>query len=537
MARPKGSSKNDNKRIVRFSWETLELPCEWECCTVVKDDMSEYMKHIESCHLSKVSESDLHCHWKDCEAFTETLPDLYRHILFHAFHTKIKCYGKNLQRRKELPSCTLDAVSRNVIPELPDPLICTWDDCEEVFENPELFYRHLDFHIDSSARKERDQDSSICLWQGCNREFGNHYKVRDHIRSHTQEKLIACPTCGGMFASRTKFFDHIQRQTPINEDKEEGFSCDYCNRKMKTERLLRDHMRHHVNHYKCPYCDMTCPTPSGLQTHVLYRHSDAKPYSCQYCDYKCKAQRDLRKHLETHSTVLAFTCSYEGCNYASRSHTCYINHIRRKHENKNLPVYVCHLCPKKFARGNYLTYHLTTRHKFRWPSGHCRFRYHQDKDGLFRLQTVRYESFELSEAMLCEDELSSAILCKDGEDVDSPDSVEQVSSTDQASGQKDRDTPVPETQGAVKSSVSVQNSELSVSSMTLYVPAERCSALAVNDSEQNSGSYQQVILQVMETNKTLTTSDGSSIVLLKIPDSGATGSEFISALQLVGQNG
>lgn len=35
------------------------------------------------------------------------------------------------------------------------------------------------------------------------------------MRSHTQEKLVACPTCGGMFANNTKFFDHIRRQTSI----------------------------------------------------------------------------------------------------------------------------------------------------------------------------------------------------------------------------------------------------------------------------------------------------------------------------------
>lgn len=58
---------------------------------------------------------------------------------------------------------------------------------------------------------------SCChLFLGCNRrKFSVQHKLKEHLRSHTQEKLIACPTCGGMFASRTKFFDHIQRQLPI----------------------------------------------------------------------------------------------------------------------------------------------------------------------------------------------------------------------------------------------------------------------------------------------------------------------------------
>ena len=43
--------------------------------------------------------------------------------------------------------------------------------------------------------------------------FKGRFKLREHLRSHTQEKVVACPACGGMFANNTKFFDHIRRQT------------------------------------------------------------------------------------------------------------------------------------------------------------------------------------------------------------------------------------------------------------------------------------------------------------------------------------
>lgn len=29
---------------------------------------------------------------------------------------------------------------------------------------------------------------------------------------------MACPTCGGMFANNTKFFDHIRRQTALDRE-------------------------------------------------------------------------------------------------------------------------------------------------------------------------------------------------------------------------------------------------------------------------------------------------------------------------------
>lgn len=41
-----------------------------------------------------------------------------------------------------------------------------------------------------------------------------------------------------------------------------------------------------VSHYKCPLCDMTCPSPSALRNHIKFRHSNEKPYSCDCCEYR-----------------------------------------------------------------------------------------------------------------------------------------------------------------------------------------------------------------------------------------------------------
>lgn len=43
----------------------------------------------------------------------------------------------------------------------------------------------------------------------------SQYKLSDHMRSHTKERVIACPTCGSTFATKTKFCDHRRRQLPI----------------------------------------------------------------------------------------------------------------------------------------------------------------------------------------------------------------------------------------------------------------------------------------------------------------------------------
>ena len=39
------------------------------------------------------------------------------------------------------------------------------------------------------------------------------FKLRDHLRRHTKERLFACPWCGNLYVNKTKFIDHVNRQS------------------------------------------------------------------------------------------------------------------------------------------------------------------------------------------------------------------------------------------------------------------------------------------------------------------------------------
>ncbi|PSN35356.1 hypothetical protein C0J52_11505 [Blattella germanica] len=382
--------KRQRTKSVKMKNEHLELRCEWQDCDYMTNEMESFVRHV-SAHISqleiRMTDDDKGvyvCKWESCGFETTGTNEVVRHVNFHSYHTKIKCIGANVVSRQKLPPCTYDEDGRNLVPDLPDPFLCGWQNCDRIFNNSQMYFYHVQGHAENNPR-------------GCKSVVRTTYKLIDHVRSHTQEKVAGCPTCGGLFSSKTKFFDHLKRQVPLEM---QGYQCSHCSKYYPSKRLLRDHMRHHVNHYKCSFCDMTCPKPSSLSQHIRYRHLDSKPFKCDFCPYTAKSRYDMKYHTKTHCTDPLYYCEEEGCNFSCRSAHALNRHYKQDHRGEDEPLYCCHICDERFHRGYNLTRHLFVKHNFRWPSGHCRFRYKNDEDGFFRLQTVRYESLEVTQEML-----------------------------------------------------------------------------------------------------------------------------------------
>ncbi|XP_070202983.1 uncharacterized protein [Littorina saxatilis] len=402
------SGKEKKKRkltvIPRLEGDKFHLPCEWGECQTVSCNMDAFIAHV-STHIMEyfaqvpgpIASSGMcfTCGWRDCGAqILGSVIDFNRHVYFHVFHVRLKCLGAHMARILGLGTCMLGSQSCNWIPELPEHLQCTWTGCKIIFDNPYVFYSHVLHHCE--VFPEGNNTSCKCLWEGCTTLVRSKHKMKDHLRSHTQEKQVACPTCGGLFVSHTKLTDHILRQA--NSDTQR-YECSHCSRRFATERMLREHMRRHVNHYKCPLCDMTCPCPSALRNHMRYRHSDEKPFKCGHCEFSAKSSYDLRKHLDSHNVEDQFTCHIPHCPFSARSYSSLDLHFKKHHQNMDVDStrYRCHVCSRVFHRGYSLTFHLKKKHHFQWPPGHSRFKYKMHSDGFLRLQTVRYESVDVTE--------------------------------------------------------------------------------------------------------------------------------------------
>lgn len=199
--------------------EELILICDWGVCRQLFQNMELFLSHVAE-HAGQVGvvykgeEASITCMWEDCGFETFDQKEMIRHIYYHAYHTKIKCLGANLIEKLALQGCQLDPQTRNAVPELSEPLICSWDDCKLEFLNVQQFYWHV--HTHSITNDDGEKTKKKCLWDACKSTFPNKFKLRDHLKSHSQERSLACPTCGSLFASRTKLHDHCLRQLPLD---------------------------------------------------------------------------------------------------------------------------------------------------------------------------------------------------------------------------------------------------------------------------------------------------------------------------------
>ena len=292
----------------------------------------------------------LGCLWFDCGFETGSLDVMKHHIHLHSYHVKLMAHGKNMLVNNDLPVCTNDRVKRNKVPVF-ERMQCGWTKCDQKsydWLKPCQFYLHIGQHLDSTP---------VCDWAGCGRK-GLPSKLKEHARTHSKEKMIGCPNCGALFANRVKFMDHCLRKQRITGN---YLPCEVCQRVYPTERLLKDHMRTHLNTVKCSLCEMSCSTPSNLKTHMKYKHQTERRFKCKYCSHGTKTKNDLNDHENRHTDFMLF-CKEESCNSSFRSRTGLENHFDKVH-GKYESRYSCHLCHQKYRKGTGLTKHLKSVHR------------------------------------------------------------------------------------------------------------------------------------------------------------------------------
>ncbi|CAD7087641.1 unnamed protein product [Hermetia illucens] len=381
---------------------SVYFSCEWKQCSEEFEKEDKLCDHVVKHIVELKPIADKYCcEWDLCYFETTCNEEITRHIHYHAYHTVLKTFGESICQTGNIPRCTNDSRNRNDVPELKNDFVCEWENCARTFKSIFAFHQHVKLHCTfeyelQALEREKKSQMFECKWEGCESKFNVVYRLSEHVRKHTNEKIVGCYHCGGIFRSNTILFNHCKRQLANNTQE---YQCAECFKYFASERLLRQHVVVHVNRLKCTMCNMTCNNLYSLSKHIRYRHLNERPFGCTFCDrgFVCKA--DLSKHIERIHEKKVYECAEAGCDFSCKALFLLKRHDAEVHGNSPA-IYACHCCEKMYKTGKTLSKHLIRVHGFQLPPGHSRFWYRIDENGLYRLQTMRIESLEVTKQIL-----------------------------------------------------------------------------------------------------------------------------------------
>ena len=100
-----------------------------------------------------------------------------------------------------------------------------------------------------------------------------------------------------------------------------GFICNICNKAFKKLFNLKQHMRVHTNEklLKCAQCKKRFNDRSSMNKHTKTVHADLRPYTCSLCEKCLTSSSHLKDHQVTHTNQKEFQCLQCGKSFAFRS--------------------------------------------------------------------------------------------------------------------------------------------------------------------------------------------------------------------------
>lgn len=133
----------------------------------------------------------------------------------------------------------------------------------------------------------------------CNNTYSTRTNLQRHLNSHDGSKPYVCPTCNKGFTQNGSLKQHLYIHTG-----ERPFVCDICNRSFTQAKTLTFHMRRHTGEkpYNCLTCGQSFRQRDGLKRHVQIRHSEelSEIFSCNICEKVLKSQTALTNHRKRH---------------------------------------------------------------------------------------------------------------------------------------------------------------------------------------------------------------------------------------------
>jgi KRAB domain-containing zinc finger protein len=282
---------------------TGNRPYKCKYCTKGFKDYSGLRNH----HLSHEDIKAYTCDEPECDKAFRRADDLKKHKLKHLGIKPHICSfcAKAFRTLSTMKAHELKQHGDATEQDQRELFYC--QDCNDVFKSKSGLRDH-----EIRIHGKKGSELLKCDFEGCVRDFTNPALLRNHRRTHTDERPFSCPYCECKFKAKFHMMCHAQRHTKNGQ-----YLCLECAQGFPDPGLLKEHAK-------------TSHTLEDLSDKMKRERSWTLSYACAKCNKKFVRADLLNDHFKTHQQQ-SFPC--DKCHKKFITIKLLQDHVRVHHDH------------------------------------------------------------------------------------------------------------------------------------------------------------------------------------------------------------